>query len=149
MAQEWQRDEFTISTDPTRLDLGVIHGFLSGSSYWAAGIPMEVVRRSVARSLCFGLYAGARQVGFARVVTDYATFGYLADVFVLEEFRGRGLSKWLVATILAHPELQGFRRWLLGTRDAHTLYQRFGFKPLAAPERFLEIADPEVYRRAT
>ncbi len=124
---EWQRGEFTISTARERLDFHAIHEFLSTKSYWAQGRPMELVRRSIEHSLPFGLYHGERQVGFARLVTDYTTFAWLADVFVIDEFRGRGLAKWLVETILSHPELQTLRRWILATRDAHELYRRFGF----------------------
>ncbi|HYP53352.1 MAG TPA: GNAT family N-acetyltransferase [Pyrinomonadaceae bacterium] len=142
MNQEWQRGEYVISTDKSRLDFGAIHEFLSGRSYWAVGRPEEVVRRSVENSLAFGLYKGARQVGFARVITDYATFAWVADVFVLEEFRGRGLSKWLMETMLAHPGLQGLRRWVLATKDAQGLYARYGFEPLRRPERWMERHDP-------
>ena len=142
MSQEWQRGEYVISTDKSRLDFRVVHEFLSGRSYWAAGRPEEVVRRSVENSLVFGLYEGARQVGFARVITDYATFAWVADVFVLEEFRGRGLSKWLMEVMLAHPQLQALRRWVLATKDAHGLYARFGFEPLKRPERWMERHDP-------
>ncbi|HYO63532.1 MAG TPA: GNAT family N-acetyltransferase [Pyrinomonadaceae bacterium] len=142
MSQEWQRGEYVISTDKSRLDFGAIHEFLATHSYWAVGRPAEVVRRSVENSLAFGLYSGARQVGFARVITDYATFAWVADVFVLEEFRGRGLSKWLMETVLAHPGLQGLRRWVLATKDAHGLYARFGFEPLRRPERWMERHDP-------
>src|SRR5262249_48954394 len=124
--REWQRDAFTISTDPARLDLHRVHAWLSGS-YWAAGIPRDVFQRSVRHALCFGVYEGARQVGFARVVTDFATVAYVGDVFVLEAWRGRGLSRWLMEVISSHPELQGFRRWILLTRDAHGLYAKFGF----------------------
>ena len=135
-----------VDDDPARLDMDVIHGFLA-NTYWSQGIPREVVERAVRNSLCFGLYDGDRQVGFARVVTDRATFAYLADVFVLESHRGRGLSKLLVAEILGHPSLQGLRRWILATRDAHSLYGQFGFKSLKAPERFMELHDPDVYQR--
>ena len=143
---EWQRGEYTVTTDPARVDLGLVHGYLA-DSYWAKGIPLEVVRRSIANSLNFSVYHGESQVGFARVITDYATFGYLGDVFVLESHRGRGLSKWLMEVVITHPELQGFRRWVLLTRDAHGLYEQFGFKPVAAPERYMERWVPEVYRR--
>lgn len=139
---------FSISTDPTRLDLAVIHGFLV-QSYWSAGIPEATVRRAMANSLCFGVFDGDRQVGFARVVTDRATFGYLADAFVLPDHRGRGLSKWLVAVVLDHPDLQGLRRLLLATRDAHGLYTQLGFKPVAVPGNFMDRHDPDVYRRAS
>jgi len=143
---EWRRGEYLITTDPARVDLAVVHGFLS-ESYWAKGIPLETVRRAVEHSLNFSVYDGARQVGFARVITDSATFAYLGDVFVLETHRGRGLSRWLMEVIVAHPELQGFRRWVLLTRDAHGLYRKVGFKPIAAPERYMELWVPEVYQR--
>jgi len=138
---------FLISTDAARLELDVIHNFLSTQSYWAEGVPREVVARSIATSLCFGVYDGAKQVGFARVVSDYATFAYLADVFVLEAYRGRGLSKALMETVMSHPHLQGLRRWLLGTADAHGLYRKFGFAEPRYPERQMERGDPDVYRR--
>jgi GNAT superfamily N-acetyltransferase/uncharacterized damage-inducible protein DinB len=134
--------EFLISTDPALLDVPLIHDFLANRSYWATGRPLEVVRRAIENSLCLGVYERGRQVGFARVVTDRATFAWLCDVFVLEAYRGRGLSKWLLECVLGHPELQGLRRVLLGTRDAHGLYQRYGFTPLADPGRFLEVFRP-------
>lgn len=137
---EWQRGEHIISTDQRRLDVPLIHAFLTGS-YWAAGVPLEVVERSLEHSLAFGLYRGAEQIGFARVVTDRATFAYLADVFVLEQHRGKGLGDWLVATVEEHPELQGLRRWMLATADAHPLYARHGFAPLREPSRFMERRD--------
>lgn len=143
---DWTRSAYTISTDPTRLDLETIHAFLA-NSYWAKGIPREVLDRAIANSLSFGLYEGDRQVGFARVVTDKATYAYLADVFVLESHRGKGLGKWLVEVILGHPELSGLRRWGLVTRDAHGLYSRNGFAPLAHPERHMEISYPDIYER--
>jgi GNAT superfamily N-acetyltransferase len=121
-------DGYTISTDRDRLDLDVVHGFLSTEAYWSPGVARELVERSIEGSIAFGVYRGSEQVGFARVVTDRATFAWLADVFVLPGHRGRGLGKRLVAEILAHPELQGLRRWLLGTADAHDLYRRFGFE---------------------
>lgn len=136
---EYQRDAFTISTDKSRLDLPLIHEYLSQRSYWAQGRTLEAVQRSIEHSLCFGVYEGERQVGFARVVTDYATFAWLCDVFILESHRGHGLGKWLVACLVAHPELQGLRRWMLATRDAHELYRRYGgFETLKAPERWME-----------
>ena len=137
---------FLISTDRSKLDVDVIHGFLT-RSYWAEGIPRETVARAIENSLCFGVYNGAEQVGFARVISDFATYAYLADVFILEPYRERGLGKELVATVMAHPELQGLRRWSLGTRDAHGLYAQFGFIALENPSRMMEIADPEVYLR--
>jgi ribosomal protein S18 acetylase RimI-like enzyme len=138
---------YEIDTDRTRLDMRLIHGFLS-ASHWARGIPMAVLQRAIRRSLPFGLYREGRQVGFARVVTDNATFAYIADVFVLEAERGQGLGRWLVESILAHPGLQGLRRWLLGTRDAHGLYRKTGFAEPAAPFGFLERLDPTVYETA-
>ena len=146
MTAEWRRGAHRITTDPAALDVALIHRYLTGS-YWAAGIPLETVRRSIEGSLNFGLFEGDAQIGFARLVTDRATFAWLADVFVLESHRGRGLSKWLMETVIAHPDLQGLRRWVLATRDAHGLYARYGFTPLAAPERWMEKHDPEVYRR--
>lgn len=140
------RGEFIISTDKNRLDLPFIHGFLS-NSYWAKDIPEEVVQRSINGSVCFGVYDGNRQVGFARVVTDKATFGYLADVFIDEIYRGQGLGKWLMETILANPELQGFRSWQLATKDAHALYAKFGFKPVN-PERMMSKNVPGIYSNA-
>ena len=144
MSEIWQRGEYTISTDPKRLDISVIHDFISNHSYWAQGRTVETVQRALDNSLNFGVYLGTAQVGFARVVTDYATFAWIADVFVLPEQRGRGLSKWLIEVILSHPELQGFRRWVLATKDAHTLYERFGFIPLHRPERWMERPDPNM-----
>ena len=137
-------EAITVDTDQNRLDLKTIHEFLT-NSYWARGIPIEIVERSIRNSLCFGLYDGDQQVGFARVISDCATFAYLADVFVVESHRGRGLGKTLMASILAHSSLQGLRRWLLATRDAHDLYARFGFVPLAAPDRFMERHARDVY----
>ena len=141
-----QRGAFLISDDPALLDLGVIHGFLR-ESYWAAGIPREIVERSLKGSLCFGIYEDRKQVGFARCVTDRATYAYVGDVFVLPSHRGRGLSKWLMECIAAHPELQGLRRWNLVTWDAQGLYAQYGFTPVKNPERYMEKLDPEVYTR--
>jgi GNAT superfamily N-acetyltransferase len=145
---DWTRDGFTISTDRDRLDRGLIHEFLR-SSYWAAEVPRSVVDRSIENSLCFGLYEGDRQIGFARVITDSATFAYVSDVFVLESHRGRGLSKWLMEVLMSHPDLQGLRRWMLATADAQGLYRRFGFHSPEKPERLMEIVDMDVYRRKT
>jgi GNAT superfamily N-acetyltransferase len=142
---EYHQDEFVISTDPARLDHEVIHGFLV-HCYWAEGIPRETLARSIQNSLCFGIYGPGKQIGFARVISDYATYAYLGDVFVLEEYRGRGLGKWLMECIMRHPRLQGLRRWGLVTRDAHALYARFGFTPLESPERHMELHRPDVYR---
>ena len=142
-AFEVQRNGFVISTDKARLDLPVIHAFLSERSYWAIGRTLDLVLRTIEHSLCFGVYDGAAQVGFARVVTDYATFAWLCDVFVLEDYRGNGLSKWLVQTVVTHPGLAAVRRFLLATRDAHGLYERYaGFTPLQAPERWMERLAP-------
>jgi GNAT superfamily N-acetyltransferase len=141
---EYRRDGFEISTDPRHLDIDVIFNFLAHDSYWAKNIPLEIVQKSIRNSLCFGVYADSSetdhrvQVGFARVMTDCATFAYLADVFILPEFRGRGLGKWLVECILAHPDLQHLRSFMLATSDAHGLYAGFGFKPLAQPEKFMQ-----------
>jgi len=145
MVIESQRDEFLISTDPSRLNFDVIHGFLT-NCYWSKGIPREVVARSIEHSLCFGVYDGSgAQLGFARVVSDFATVAYLGDVFILESHRGRGLSKLLMECITQHPALQGLRRWILLTRDAHGLYKKFGFTPVKAPDRYMERHDPSVY----
>jgi len=135
---------YEISCDPARLDIDAIHEFLSGS-YWAAGIPRSVVERALANSLCFGVYRDGQQVGLARVITDRATFAYLSDVYILPEHRGQGLAKRVLAEVTEHPELQGLRRMLLFTRDAHTLYAKFGFTPLAHPERVMDLLDPDVY----
>jgi GNAT superfamily N-acetyltransferase len=139
--REWQRGEYTISTDNKRLDIRRIHDFVSNQSYWAKGRAIETVQRALDNSLNFGLYKNNQLIGFARVVTDYATFAWIADVFVLSEHRGQGLSKWMMEVILSHPEVQGFRRWVLATRDAHGLYARFGFIPLHRPERWMERPD--------
>jgi GNAT superfamily N-acetyltransferase len=142
---EISRGEFTISTDKTRLQFDVIYRFLVDESYWSKGRTREQMENAIGHSLCFGIYHGDRQVGFARVVSDFATFAYLGDVFVLEEFRGHGLSKWLMEVIVEHPELQGLRRWLLATRDAHGLYEQYGFAPLRFPERWMEKTAPDAY----
>lgn len=142
---ELTRGDYVISTDPTRLDSDAIHRYLS-RSYWAEGIPLDVVKRSLAASLCFGLYHSNRQVGFARVITDRATFAYLGDVYVLEEHRGRGLGKWLMDAVFAHSALLGLRRFVLVTRDAHALYARYGFTPLRNPPGYMEIHRPEIYQ---
>lgn len=145
---EVRRGEFLLSTDPARLDLDMIHAFLT-NCYWAKGIPRDVVQRSVEHSLCFGIYhEGARevtQVGFARVISDSATIAYLGDVFVLDSYRGRGISKWLMECIMQHPSLQGLRRWILLTRDAHGLYSQFGFTPIKSPDRYMELHRADIY----
>lgn len=140
------RENFLVSTDKARLDINYIHQYLSYQSYWAGNIPIETVRKSIANSMCFGVYDGEKQIGFARMVTDRATFAYLADVFIDEKYRGRGLSKWMLEVILAHPDLQGLRRVILSTRDAHTLYSQFGFRPLDFPDRWMNIHNPNVYK---
>ncbi|HZR56952.1 MAG TPA: GNAT family N-acetyltransferase [Terriglobales bacterium] len=143
---QYRRDGILISTDRARFDLDVIHGFLT-NCYWCKGIPREIVARSIEHSLCFGIYNDSDQVGFARVISDFATYAYIGDVFVLESHRGRGLSKWLMECILQHPQLQGLRRWSLVTGDAHGLYSQFGFTPLQAPERWMEIHNRDVYAK--
>jgi len=128
------------------MDILIIHNFLT-NSYWAKGVSESTVRKAIANSLCFGLFRATQQIGFARVITDRATFAYLADVFVVEEFRGRGLAKWLVEEIVGHTDLQNLRRWLLATRDAHELYRKFGFTGLTTPARFMERHDAEAFTR--
>jgi len=164
---ERRREQFLLSTDPARLDLDVIYGFLT-NCYWAKGTPRETVARSIEHSLCFGIYdcsgqdahasknpqearvgadaePGPPQIGFARVISDFATIAYLGDVFVLESHRGCGLGKWMMECIMQHPALQNLRRWILLTRDAHELYSKFGFTPLASPQRYMELHNPNVY----
>jgi GNAT superfamily N-acetyltransferase len=142
------RGSLRLSTDAAEMDVDAIHAYLSGESYWARGVPRETVARAVRNSVCFGVFDGAAQVAFARVITDRATFGYLADVYVLEAYRGRGIAKWMMEAVDAHPELQGLRRWGLVTRDAHALYAGFGWTPLSRPERFMERTLPDPYARA-
>ena len=145
MLVERRRGEFVVSTDPARLDVDVIHDFLT-NCYWAKGIPRDVVSRSIEHALCFGVYdGGGAQVGFARVVSDFATVAYLGDVFVLESHRGRGLGKQLMECITQHPALQDLRRWILLTRDAHGLYSQFGFTPVKSPDRYMELHRADVY----
>ena len=139
------RSMYTISTDKSRLDVAMIHRYLSEESYWAKNIPRELVERSIENSICFGAYDGDRQIGFARVVTDCAAFAYVGDVFVLDSYRGRGVSKQLMQTIRAHPDLRRLRRWHLLTRDAHALYRQFGFQELAKPEWHMEISMKNPY----
>jgi GNAT superfamily N-acetyltransferase len=140
-----EQGAYRISTDVNAMDVDAIHAYLS-RSYWAQGIPRDVVAKAIAGSLCFGIFENEQQVGFARVTTDRATFAYLCDVYVLEDHRGRGLATWLMEVVVAHPDLQGLRRFLLATRDAHGLYEKFGFVPLARPEIFMEINRPGIYR---
>jgi GNAT superfamily N-acetyltransferase len=142
-----ERDGFTVSTDPDRLDIAAIHDFLSNKSYWAQGVPLATIEKALAHSLCFGLYAGTEQIGLARLITDRATYCYFCDVYVLESWRGRGLGRWLVECAMRHRDLQGLRRMSLVTADAHTLYAQFGFVAPAKPERYMEKLNPDVYRR--
>lgn len=144
---EWTDGEYSISTDRQRLDLTALHAFLS-ASYWSPGLPRDVLARAVEGSLCFGLFKANVQVGFARVVTDRATFAYLCDVYILKDHRGRGLACRLLDAVVGHPSLQGLRRFVLVTRDAHGLYERYGFKPLARPEGYMELHRPDVYASA-
>lgn len=146
MQQSFERGLYTLSTDKQQLDVDVIHAYLT-QSYWSPGIPRAVIERAIANSLCFGLYHQGQQIGFARIISDYATFAYLADVFVLEAHRGQGLSKWLMEVIMAHPDLQGLRRMMLATRDAHALYRQYGFAALGSPDRLMEILQPDVYKQ--
>ena len=139
------KDAFTISTEKSKIDIDYVHGFLT-HSYWSPGIPLETVKRAMENSLCFGVYDNDKQVGYSRMITDQATFAYLADVFIDENSRGKGLGKWLVKTILAHPGLQGLRRMMLATRDAHSLYAQFGFTPFTNPERWMHIHNPDAYK---
>ncbi|MFC1828986.1 GNAT family N-acetyltransferase [Thermodesulfobacteriota bacterium] len=141
---KWQRDHFTVTDNRDDLDIELIHGFLS-NSYWAKGIPVDIVKKSIDNSLCFGLFDDGNQIGFGRAITDRVTFAYMADVFVVVSHRGLGLGKWLVSCILDHPDLQGLRRWILATLDAHGLYEKFGFNPLSEPERLMEINRPNLY----
>ncbi len=142
---ERRRGEFVLSSDPAKIDVDVVYEFLT-NCYWSKGIPRELVKRSIEHSLCFGVYDGTgAQVGFARVISDFATIAYLGDVFVLESQRGRGLSKWMMEGVMQHPRLQGLRRWILLTRDAHALYAKFGFTPIQKPDRYMELHDADVY----
>jgi len=143
--EQYERGTYVISTAPERLDVQAIHAYLRGS-YWAEDIPFEVVERSLRGSLCFGLYAPEGQVGLARIITDHATFAYVCDVYVLPQHRGQGLGRWLMECVMGSPQLQGLRRWMLVTRDAHGLYQQVGFRPVANPTGVLEIARPGMYR---
>jgi GNAT superfamily N-acetyltransferase len=138
---ETKKDKYTISTDPARLDMDAICDFLT-RAYWALGRPRERTERAFANSLVFGLYAGDRQIGLARVVSDYAVFAYLCDVFIHEEYRAQGLGKWLMETVMSHPDLQGLRRWTLATNDAHELYRQFGWDDLKSPEKWMEVLRP-------
>lgn len=140
------KDNYSISTDKTKLDIKTIHEFLS-HSYWAENIPVDTVQRSIEGSLCFGVFDGEKQIGFARMITDKATFAYLADVFIIEAYRGRGLSKWLMEVIMTYSKLQGLRRLMLATRDAHDLYKQYGFSSLTNTDRWMQIHNPEIYKK--
>ena len=140
-----KNENFVIDTIAAKLQLDVIYGYLS-RSYWSENIPRAIVEKSVKNSFCFGVYHFDTQVGFARLITDYCTFAYLADVFILEQYRGKGLSKWLMHEILRHPDLQTLRRWNLSTADAHGLYQKFGFTALKKPEVYMELVFPDIYK---
>jgi GNAT superfamily N-acetyltransferase len=144
---EWTKEDFIITTDKDKIDVQYVHWFLSGS-YWAEGIPVETVQKCIEGAMCFSVVYLKHQVGFARVVTDKATFAYLADVFIDENFRGRGLSKWLMEVIMSHPDLQGLRRFMLATRDAHGLYSQFGFTALTHTDRWMQIHKPDVYKES-
>ena len=140
-----QSASYRVSSDRAQLDVSLIHEYLSCESYWARHVPRAVIERAIANSICFGLYEAERQIGFARVVTDSATFGYLADVFIVASHRGRGLGRTLVAAVMAHPDLQGLRRFMLATRDAHGLYRQFGFTAPKHPQVLMERHDPDIY----
>ncbi|MBL7701674.1 MAG: GNAT family N-acetyltransferase [Ferruginibacter sp.] len=146
---EASQNEFSISTDKSKLDVDIIHNYLCNESYWAKNIPIGIVNKSIEGSCCFGLYTNKNsalaQIGFARVVSDCATFGYLADVFILDAYRGKGLSKWMIGFIMSCPDLQGLRRWLLATKDAHELYKKFGFSALDKPERIMGLKPFDEY----
>ncbi len=140
-----EKEGLLITTDPGMLRIDTIHEYLSQTSYWAKERTRAQTETAIANSLCFGLYRGSQQLGFARVVTDFATFAYLGDVFILPELQGAGLGKWLMDVVMSHPDLQGFRRWILATRDAHKLYEKYGFTDLKHPERWMEKAAPNAY----
>ena len=142
---EWIKGEFLISTDKGKLDIDIIQSFLANDSYWAQTRTLDQTKTAIENSICFGVYHGERQIGFARVVSDQATFAYIGDVFVLEAHRGNGLSKWLMQVIIDQPDMQGLRRWLLATRDAHGLYEKYGFTELKHPERWMEKPAPDAY----
>jgi len=150
MELEEHRGQFTVSCDPDKLDIAAVHDFLT-RSYWSEGIPRDLVERAVEHSLCFGLFDGAMQIGFARVISDRATYAYLCDVYVLEQYRGKGLGTWLMSCVIKHPDLQGLRRFSLLTRDAHGLYQKFGFAPAKNPsrhlDRYMEIHVDDIYKK--
>lgn len=140
--QHYERGSFVVSTDAARLDLDLIHDFLANEAYWSPGVRREQVARAIEHSLCFGVYRASEQAGFARVITDFTTVAHVADVFIREPFRGLGLGKWLIACMLQHPALQDVRKWSLNTRDAHTLYRRYGFENEPHPENYLIYRPP-------
>jgi GNAT superfamily N-acetyltransferase len=142
---KWHKGEYTITTDKSKLDINVIHHFIA-QTYWAKDIPIATMQKAIDGAMCFGVFHGEKQVGFARVITDKATFAYLADVFIIESYRGKGLSKWLMEIIVGHPDLQGLRRFLLATRDAHGLYRQFGFTTLESAENLMHIHNPDIYK---
>ena len=142
------RDEFCISTSKSKLDISAIHEFLSTKAYWCLNIPKEKVQTAIENSLCFGVYYDEKQVGFARVISDFSTVAYLGDVYIREEYRGKGLSKWLMDTIMNHPNLQGLRRWILLTGDAHDLYRKFGWTDIADPSKWMELHHKNVYKKS-
>ena len=139
------KDDFSISTDKAKLDLDAIHEFLSTKAYWCKNIPKEKVKSSIENSLCFGVYNDKKQIGFARIITDYSTIAYLGDVYILEEYRSQGLSKWLMETVMNYPQLQGLRRWILLTGDAHGLYRQFGWTDIADPSKWMELHNKNIY----
>jgi GNAT superfamily N-acetyltransferase len=145
-APNMHKSQYTVSTDKAQFDVEMIYRFLT-NCYWAEGVPRDVVQRSIDNALCFGVFDREQQVGFARVITDRATYAYIGDVFILESHRGCGLSKLLMKAIMEHPELQGLRRWSLVTNDAHGLYQQFGFSPLANPQKYMELVNADVYKK--
>jgi GNAT superfamily N-acetyltransferase len=141
------KHEFCISTDKTKLNLDSIHEFLSTKAYWCLNIPKDKVQTAIQNSLCFGVYQGEKQIGFARIISDFSTIAYLGDVYILEEYRGNALSKWLMETIMSYPDLQGLRRWILLTGDAHGLYRQFGWTDLADPSAWMELHNKNVYSK--
>lgn len=145
--QYWEKEGFLISTDSALLQISKIHDFLSKESYWAREIPLKTLENAIANSLCFGIYENKSQVGFARVVTDFTTFAWLCDVYIEKSLRGKGLSKWLVETVVGHPQLQNLRRICLATKDAHGLYKQFGFEITQNPENWMEIKDNDIYKK--
>ncbi len=140
------KGDFFITTDPSKLDISAIHDFLSNHSYWSRNIPFEKVKTSIDNSLNFGLFNKGRQIGYARIISDFSTIAYLGDVYVLDEFRGQGHSKWLMEKVMAHPNLQGLRRWILLTGTAHELYKKYGWTSIASPDKWMEKHNPDVFK---